>query len=204
MSDVTAVPLRPIKRSALTALWIGIGLLVVIGVAAAWAGTERQVRMATPPAAFLAKNATRDGVHTTPSGLQYKILKPGTGPRPTANDVVVVDYVGKLASGETFDASALHGGPATLPVGGVIPGWVEGLQLMNEGSEYRFWIPPELGYGPAGAGDGVIPPNALLTFDVTLRGIKPGGIEAMMRGMGGLGGMGGAAPEGVPPGGEGR
>ena len=110
---------------------------------------------------------------------------------------MIVDYDGKLANGETFDASSRHGGPATLPVSGLIPGWVEGLQLMNVGSHYRFWIPPELAYGPAGAGDGVIPPNALLVFDVTLHAIQP---QAAMGGMGALGGMGGMGGPGGPAG----
>ena len=193
MTEITAVPLRPIARGSLAKLWIGIGAIVLVAIGGAFAATTKQVAMALPAATFLAKNAKRSGVVTTTSGLQYEVITPGQGPRATSADVVVVDYDGKLANGETFDASARHGGPATLPVSGLIPGWVEGLQLMNVGSHYRFWIPPELGYGPAGAGDGVIPPNALLVFDVTLHGIQPQP-QAMM---GGLGGMGGA---GAPPG----
>ncbi|TVV69735.1 FKBP-type peptidyl-prolyl cis-trans isomerase [Sphingomonas solaris] len=196
--SVTAVPLRPIAKGSLTKLWVGIGLLAVGGVGAAWYTTSAQVAMATPPAAFLATNAKRSDVKTTPSGLQYQVIREGTGPRATAQDVVLVDYDGKLANGETFDASARHGGPATLPVSGLIPGWVEGLQLMNQGSKYRFWIPPELGYGPQGAGDGVIPPNALLVFDVDLQAIMP---RQALGGMGGaMGGMGGTPHGEMPPG----
>lgn len=168
MSEVTAVPLRPIPRAGLIMLWLGVAALIVGAVALAWTGTRAQVAMSQPPEVFLAQNAKRSGVVTTPSGLEYQVVREGSGPRATAQDVVLVNYDGKLANGKTFDASATHGGPATLPVGGLIPGWVEGLQLMNKGSKYRFWIPPSLGYGPQGAGDGVIPPDALLVFDVEL------------------------------------
>ena len=190
MSEVTAVPLHPIKKGSLTKLWLGLAAVAAVGVAAAWAGTARQVAMAEPAAQFLARNANQSGVVSTGSGLQYKILEAGNGPKPHAGDLVVVEYEGKLANGTTFDASARHGGPATLPVSGLIPGWVEGLQLMATGSKVRFWIPPELGYGPQGAGDGIIPPDALLVFDVKLLAIQPqppamGGMDAM----GGMGNM---------------
>jgi FKBP-type peptidyl-prolyl cis-trans isomerase len=191
MSEVTAVPLRPIAKGSLAKLWIGIAVVAAAAVGGAWVATSKQVAMATPPAEWLAKNAHRSGVVTTPSGLQYEIITPGHGPRATSSDIVVVDYDGKLANGETFDASSRHGGPATLPVSGLIPGWVEGLQLMNTGAHYRFWIPPDLGYGPNGAGDGVIPPNALLVFDVTLHAIAP---AQQGMGLGGMGSMDGAMP----------
>ena len=210
MSDVTAVPLRPVAKSALVSLWLGIGLVTAAGIGLAYYGTGSQVAMAQPPADFLAHNAKRKNVVTTPSGLQYEVLEPGSGPKAGPQDVVLVDYDGKLANGETFDASARHGGPATLPVGGLIPGWTEGLQLMSQGSKYRFWIPPELGYGAEGAGNGVIPPNALLTFDVTLVAIAPQSGMGLPGGMGGPAGAGagaggmGAAPHGdmgaMPPG----
>ncbi len=180
MSEVTAVPLRPIKRGSLTILWAGIALLVASGIGLSVAGTAKQVAMAEPASEFLARNAKKSGVVTTASGLQYQVLEEGAGPKPTVNDMVVVEYDGKLANGKTFDSSAEHGGPATLPVGGLIPGWVEGLQLMSAGSSYRMWIPPELAYGEMGAGNGVIPPNALLVFDVKLLAIAPmGGMNDM-------------------------
>lgn len=187
MSDVTAVPLRPIKKGSLAKLWIGLTLVVTAGVAAAYLGTSKQVAMAEPASTVLARNAQRSGIVTTPSGLQYKVLEEGSGVAPRASDMVVVEYDGKLANGESFDSSARHGGPATLPVGGLIPGWVEGLQLMKPGAKYRFWIPPELGYGEQGAGNGEIPPNALLIFDVKLLAVAP-----QEPGMGGLGAMHGA------------
>lgn len=191
MSEVTAVPLRPIKKGTLAKLWIGIAIVASAGMAVAYRGTVRQVAMAEPASQFLARNAKQSGVVTTPSGLQYKIIKEGAGASPQPSDIVVVDYDGKLANGESFDSSATHGGPATLPVQGLIPGWVEALQLMKPGAKYRFWIPPELGYGEAGAGNGVIPPNALLIFDVTLLAIAPqqpgmGGIEAPNAETGGI------------------
>ncbi len=184
MSEVTAVPLRPIKKGSLVKLWVGLALVASAGLLTAWAGTSRQVAMAEPASDFLARNARKSGVITTASGLQYKVIEPATGPKPLSSDMVVVEYEGKLANGQTFDASARHGGPATLPVSGLIPGWVEGLQLMNTGSKVRFWIPPELGYGAQGAGDGVIPPNALIVFDVKLVAVQP-----QSPGMGGIGGM---------------
>jgi FKBP-type peptidyl-prolyl cis-trans isomerase len=181
MSEVTAVPLLPIKKGSLVKLWVGIALIAAAGVAVAYKGTTRQVAMAEPATEFLARNAKHSDVVTTPSGLQYKVVKEGAGPKPQRSDIVVVDYDGKLANGESFDSSATHGGPATLPVDGLIPGWVEALQLMSPGAKYRFWIPPQLGYGEAGAGNGVIPPNALLVFDVTLLAIAP-----QQPGMGGI------------------
>ena len=182
MSEVTAVPLRPISRRALVALWVGIGLLAAAGAAAAFVGTSKQVAMAQPPADFMAANGNKAGVITTPSGLQYQILKEGTGPKPGPNDTVLVEYDGKLANGESFDSSARQGGPAALPVaGGMIPGWGEGLQLMAQGSKYRFWMPPELAFGERGAAD-KIPPNAVAIFDVELLAIAPP--QAM--GMGGM------------------
>jgi len=183
MSEVTAVPLRPIKKGALVILWAGLALIAATGVALAFKGTSRQVAMAEPASQFLARNAKKFGVVTTPSGLQYEVLKEGSGPKPTSSDAVIVEYDGKLANGETFDSSASHGGPAPLPVDGLIPGFTEALQLMSPGARYRFWIPPQLAYGERGAGGGVIPPNALLIFDIHLLAVQPqqpgmGGISA--------------------------
>ena len=122
-------------------------------------------------------------VITTASGLQYEVLKDGAGPRPGPNDIVLVDYDGKLVNGDSFDSSAKQGGPAPLPVsGGMIPGWSEGMQLMKQGSKYRFWMPPQLAFGERGAG-GKIPPNAVTIFDVTLIAIAP----PQAAGMGGMG-----------------
>ena len=116
---------------------------------------------------FLAENAKKDGVIVTASGLQYKVLKEGTGIKPTANDQVTVHYTGRLIDGTVFDSSVERGMPATFGVTQVIPGWVEALQMMREGDEWQLYIPSELAYGPNGAG-GAIGPDATLVFDVQL------------------------------------
>lgn len=116
---------------------------------------------------FLEENGKRVEVKTTPSGLQYEVLKEGDGTQPTANDQVEVHYTGKLIDGTVFDSSEERGMPATFGVTQVIPGWVEALQLMKAGSRWRLFIPSQLAYGPNGAG-GVIGPNATLIFDVEL------------------------------------
>lgn len=122
-------------------------------------------------AAFLAANKTKEGVVSLPSGLQYKIIKHGDGPKPKVSDMVVVNYRGTLVNGKEFDSTAKHGGqPATLPVGGVIKGWTEILQLMPVGSKYQVFIPADLAYGPRGPAD--IGPNATLIFDIELLSIK--------------------------------
>ncbi len=122
---------------------------------------------------FLAENKDKKGVITTKSGLQYEILKKGTGPSPKATDTVVVDYSGKLVDGKVFDSSYKRGKPATFPVNHVIPGWTEALQMMHVGGKWRLFIPPDLAYGSRGAGN-VIPPNSVLIFDVELHSIENG------------------------------
>ena len=106
-------------------------------------------------------------VVTTASGLKYEVIQEGTGKQPTLNDSVTVNYRGTLTSGKEFDSSYSRGKPATFPVSGVIKGWTEALQLMKEGAKYKLTIPPDLAYGPRGAG-GVIGPNETLIFDVEL------------------------------------
>ncbi|HEV8582480.1 MAG TPA: FKBP-type peptidyl-prolyl cis-trans isomerase [Thermoanaerobaculia bacterium] len=120
--------------------------------------------------AFLAKNKERKEIKTTASGLQYEVLKEGTGPTPKATDTVTVHYTGTLTDGTKFDSSVDRGQPATFVLNQVIPGWTEGVQLMKVGSKYKFYIPANLGYGERGAG-GVIGPNATLIFDVELLSI---------------------------------
>jgi FKBP-type peptidyl-prolyl cis-trans isomerase FklB len=122
--------------------------------------------------AFLAANKTKEGVVTLPSGLQYKILKEGTGPKPTATDSVSCNYRGTLIDGKEFDSSYKRGQPATFPVNGVIKGWTEALQLMPVGSKWQLFIPPDLAYGARGAGAD-IGPDATLTFEVELLSIQP-------------------------------
>jgi FKBP-type peptidyl-prolyl cis-trans isomerase FklB len=122
--------------------------------------------------AFLAANKSKEGVVTLPSGLQYKILKEGSGPKPTASDSVVCNYKGTLINGTEFDSSYKRGEPATFLVTGVIKGWTEALQLMPVGSKWQLFIPPDLAYGPRGTPGGPIGPNATLTFEVELISIK--------------------------------
>ena len=118
-------------------------------------------------AAFLQENGAKNGVVTTPSGLQYEVVSQGNGPRPEATNTVRVNYEGTLLDGTVFDSSYARGEPADLPLDRVIPGWSEGIQLMALGSTYRFFIPSHLAYGEQGAGN-VIPPNSALIFTVEL------------------------------------
>jgi len=122
--------------------------------------------------AFLAANKSKEGVVALPSGLQYKILKAGNGPKPAAEDTVVCQYRGTLIDGKEFDSSYKHNQPATFPVNRVIKGWTEALQLMPTGSKWQLFIPSDLGYGERGAG-AEIPPDATLIFEVELVSIKP-------------------------------
>jgi FKBP-type peptidyl-prolyl cis-trans isomerase len=116
--------------------------------------------------AFLADNKDKPGVTTTASGLQYLVVRAGSGAKPTADDIVRVHYKGTLLDGTEFDSSYERGQPAEFGLNQVIPGWSEGVALMPVGSKYTFWIPAELGYGDSGGGP--IPPNAVLTFEVEL------------------------------------
>jgi FKBP-type peptidyl-prolyl cis-trans isomerase len=125
--------------------------------------------------AFLAANKAKPGVVTLPSGLQYKIITEGNGPKPTANDVVLCNYKGTLIDGTEFDSSYKRGKPASIPVGKVIKGWTEALQMMPVGSKWQLYIPPTLGYGEAGTNGGPIGPNATLIFEVELMSIQPKG-----------------------------
>ena len=121
--------------------------------------------------AFLAENGKKEGIVTLPSGLQYQVLKEGNGKKPSATDQVVCHYEGTLIDGTVFDSSYQRNQPATFGLNQVIPGWTEGVQLMQEGAKYRFFIPYKLAYGERGAG-AQIPPFATLVFDVELIEVK--------------------------------
>ena len=121
--------------------------------------------------AFLAENGKKEGIITLPSGLQYQVLKEGDGKKPSATDQVVCHYEGTLIDGTVFDSSYQRNQPATFGLNQVIPGWTEGVQLMQEGAKYRFFIPYKLAYGERGAG-AQIPPFATLVFDVELIEVK--------------------------------
>jgi FKBP-type peptidyl-prolyl cis-trans isomerase len=120
---------------------------------------------------FLTENKTKEGVKTTASGLQYKIIEEGKGPSPKAGDTVTVNYRGTLIDGTQFDSSYDRGQPATFPLTGVIPGWTEALQMMKKGSKWELYIPADLAYGERGAGNR-IPPNSTLIFEVELISIE--------------------------------
>jgi hypothetical protein len=182
--SVTAVPIRPIKKGSLAKFWIALVLLALAAAGLAWAGTAGQ------------------GYTTTASGLQYRVIEEGEGPSPEPSAIALIDYTGKLEDGTVFDSTEGKQ-PAPLPVNGSIPGFSEGLQLMSKGATYRFRIPPDLAYGAAGAG-GVIPPNATLEFDVTLRDFKTLTAEEMqqLQMMQQMQQQGGGAPQGAPPPGQ--
>jgi len=179
MSDITAVPLRPVGKGGVTALWAGVALLLLGGIGggfyastAARRGAVASPALAKLPApAFLTANGKRGGVKTTPSGLQYMVIKPGSGPTPTKDDVALVDYRGTLTSGAEFDASK-PGQPVPMPLSRVVPGFREALSLMPKDSVYRFWLPPAQAYGSEAKSDAngnvVIPADSVLVFDVTM------------------------------------
>ncbi len=135
--------------------------------------TEEADKNKGKSAEFLEKNKTAEGVKVTASGLQYIVVSEGTGPTPTKNDTVKCHYKGTLTTGEQFDSSYDRGQPAEFPVGGVIPGWTEALQMMKVGSKYKLFIPAELAYGASGRPG--IPPNSALVFEVELLDIVKAG-----------------------------
>ncbi|KQN39717.1 peptidylprolyl isomerase [Sphingomonas sp. Leaf407] len=202
--SVTAVPLHPVKRGYIVWLWVGIALALLCAVGLAWAGTR------SGSDSFLASNASRAGVVTTASGLQYEVLTKGSGPTPTDADVTLVNYVGKFTDDTVFDQSQR---PTPMSPKGVVPGFGEALKLMPKGSRYRFWLKPELGYGaprPAGA-----PPmspqmqemaSKVLVFDVEMVDFIPETVlqqlqmQQMMQQQGG--GAGTPPPGALPPAGR--
>src|SRR5213596_3126707 len=121
---------------------------------------------------FLEENKKKEGVKTTASGLQYKVIKEGTGAQPKASDTVTVNYRGTLINGREFDSSYKRGQPATFPLNGVIKGWTEGLQLMKQGSKYQFFVPSNLAYGERSVSPDIAP-NSTLIFEVELLDAKP-------------------------------
>ena len=180
MSNVTAVPIAPVKRGYLVWLIAGIVIALIAAAALAFQGDD-----------FLTKNARATGVVTTASGLQYKVLTAGQGAKPSDSDVALVNYEGKLLDGSTFDKSQQ---PTPMPVAGVVPGFSEGLKLMPKGAKYRFWIKPSLGYGAEAKGP--IPANSTLAFDVELIDFLPESVvrQLQMQQMGGAPGGAGGAP----------
>lgn len=148
--SATQVPIRPLKAGSLLKLWLGIALLIGAALALAWAGA-----------------GSMRG-ETTATGVEIRTLKAGTGDPIKATDGAIIDYEGRLADGTVFDSTAGRG-PAGMIPSQVIPGMSEALQKMQEGGRYTIRIPSELGYGATGAGEGKIPPNSELVFDVTVK-----------------------------------
>jgi FKBP-type peptidyl-prolyl cis-trans isomerase FklB len=132
--------------------------------------TEKAQKNLEEGKAFLAENGKKEGVKTLPSGLQFRILKEGSGRSPKAGDMVSVNYRGTFIDGKEFDSSYKKGKAAELQVDGVIPGWTEALKMMKEGSKWQLFVPSELGYGQRGQGP--IPPNSALIFEIELISVK--------------------------------
>jgi FKBP-type peptidyl-prolyl cis-trans isomerase FkpA len=180
MSEVTAVPIAPVKRSWLVWLVGSIAVAALFGIGLAWTGTAKTVAEAGTAEQFLSWHKGRAGIVTTASGLQYQVIKKGeAGATPTDADVALINYKGTLRDGKVFDQAQR----APFPVTGVVPGFSEALKLMPRGSSYRFWIPPALGYGAQAQGD-AIPANSLLVFDVEMIDFKnQAELQAQMQAM---------------------
>ncbi|WP_448663717.1 FKBP-type peptidyl-prolyl cis-trans isomerase [Sphingomonas sp. CJ20] len=204
--SVTAVPLQPVKRAY--KVWLGVGVVAAaaLALALAWHGTRAQVAAKGTNEQFLAWNKGQPGVVTLPSGVEYLVLKPGTGPNPSDGDYVVASYVGKLRDGTVFDRSE-RPMPFPLQPGSAIPGFLESLKHVQTQGKYRFWLPAAQAYGENPPPGAPIPANAVLVFDVSVERILPAAVvqQMMMQQMmqqqqqGGAG----APPQGAPqPGGQ--
>lgn len=172
----SAVPFRslPMSRLPFPVLAAALAAVLAAGAAQAQPSSPAPAPKAAAPvsgAEFLARNAKEPGVQTLPSGLQYKVLAsgPAGGASPKVGDVIKVHYEGKLVSGEVFDSSFQRGKPVLMPLGDLVPAWMEALPRMKVGDEWMLYAPPELGYGADGSGP--IPPNAVLIFRVKLLGL---------------------------------
>lgn len=180
--SVTAVPLQPVKRAYKVWLWIGVLLAIALAAGLAWLGTREQVAAKGSDAEYLAWNSGRSGVQTTASGLQYQVLKAGEGPTAGEGDYVVANYEGRFRDGKVFDKSAQ---PVPFPIqqGSAIPGFLEGLKLMQKGGTYRLWIPANLAYGAPGVQSPDperVPPDAMLVFTVSPERILPAAVVQQM------------------------
>src|SRR4051812_7926950 len=166
--SVTAVPLQPTRRAYKVWLWIGVLLAIALAIGLAWFGTREQAARKGTDAQYLAWNKGRAGVHTTASGLQYQVLKAGEGATAGEGDYVVATYVGEFRDGSVFDKSE-RAVPFPIQQGSAIPGFLEGLKLMQKGGKYRLWIPSSLAYGAPGMQSPdpeKVPGDAMLVFTV--------------------------------------
>jgi FKBP-type peptidyl-prolyl cis-trans isomerase FkpA len=192
--SVTAVPLQPTPKGTLTKLFIGVGLAVLAAGGLAWIGTAKAVSAQCGASAFAPLKGNVAAPVTTASGLMYQVVKVGEGPSPTAQDVALVNYKGRLTNGTQFDANE----KTPFPVSGVIPGFTEGLQKMQRGGSYRLCIPAALGYGAVA--NERIPANSTLIFDVDLLDFKSmAEVQAMQQQMQQIqGGAGQGQPQAAP------
>ena len=199
----TAVPIPPTKRGILILIWAGVALAIAIAAWLAFQGTASAI--ATNPestnAQFLVYNKGRTGVVETASGLQYQIIKRGTGDvQPTDTDVALIQYNGTLRDGRVFDASKQ---PTPLPVNGAVKGFSEALKLMHKGAKFKIWLKPELAYGENTPDPVKIPPGSLLIFDLELLDFLPEAVlrqAQMQQQMQQMQQQRGGAPGGPPPG----
>lgn len=204
MSSVTAVPLQPVKTSHKVWLWLGVIVAIALAATLAYCGTRAAVVARYTPAEFLAWNKGQSGVHTTASGLQYKVIEAGEGPVAADQDGVALEIHGKLLDGTEFQPKT----PMRFQIGQpMIPGFTEGVKLMKKGSKYHFWLPPNLGYGAEPGSQNELA-DKVLVFDVEMKELVPAAViqQMMMQQMmqqQQQGGAPGGAPGGPPAGPEG-
>jgi hypothetical protein len=193
--SVTTVPIQPIEKGSLAKLWGGVALAMLIAGGAAWWGTEKAVSGACSSSAFAPEGKGASAVEKTNSGLQFQVVRAGTGPKPTEADVVLVSYKGTLSTGKEFDSNPR----AAFPVQGLVPGFSEALKKMQRGGSYKLCIPPALGYGTQA--NERIPANSTLLFDVELIDFKSmAEIQALQQQMQSQQGAPGGLPPGMVPG----
>ncbi|MFO1240954.1 MAG: FKBP-type peptidyl-prolyl cis-trans isomerase [Sphingomonadaceae bacterium] len=193
--SVTTVPIQPIEKGSLAKLWGGVALAMLIAGGAAWWGTEKAVSGACSSSAFAPEGKGASAVEKTNSGLQFQVVRAGTGPKPTEADVVLVSYKGTLSTGKEFDSNPR----AAFPVQGLVPGFSEALKKMQRGGSYKLCIPPALGYGTQA--NERIPANSTLLFDVELIDFKSmAEVQAMQQQQQMQQGAPGELPPGMVPG----
>lgn len=174
--SVTAVPLQPIKRAYKLWLWVGIVAAIALAFGLAWAGTRTAVVARYSPEEFLAWHKGQAGVQTTASGLQYQVLQSGEGATAAEQDGVVLEILGKLRDGTEFQPKT----PMRFQIGQpMIPGFTEGVKLMNKGAKYRFWLPPKLGYGAEPGSQNELAKEVLI-FDVEMKELVPASVIQQM------------------------
>lgn len=174
--SVTAVPLQPVKRAYKLWLWIGVLAAIALAFGLAWAGTRTAVVARYSPEEFLAWHKGQAGVQTTASGLQYQVLQPGEGATAAEQDGVVLEILGKLRDGTEFQPKT----PMRFQVGQpMIPGFTEGVKLMNKGAKYRFWLPPKLGSGAEQGSQNELAKEVLI-FDVEMKELVPASVIQQM------------------------